>query len=98
MELLNEFEAQDIIVVDHSENHSTFSRLETEDLRTWLEDDYTLGELWKKNVLGGDPRMREVMTYCKGPTEEAFINKVLKPSFSSLEIYLKASPCCGVSK
>ena len=53
VELLNEFEADDVIVVDRNENGSVFRRLNSEELSIWLEEDYSLGELWKKNVLGG---------------------------------------------
>lgn len=53
VELLNEFEADDVIVVDRSENGSVFKRLNSEELEMWLEEDYSLGDLWKKNVLGG---------------------------------------------
>ena len=52
VELLDHFEPEDVIVVDRSENGSEFKRLGTEQLGAWLED-YTLGELWNKNVLGG---------------------------------------------
>jgi predicted ATPase len=55
VDLVNEFEADDIVVVDHVDNASTFSRLSAEELRVWLEDDYSLGELWCKNLLGGRP-------------------------------------------
>jgi predicted ATPase len=53
--LLNEFEPEDIIVVERTNGESTFRRLNTTDLSEWLED-YTLGELWQKNILGGRPR------------------------------------------
>ncbi|MCL2797147.1 MAG: AAA family ATPase [Firmicutes bacterium] len=53
VELLNEFEPQDIIVVDRNDDGSVFKRLDEEKLREWLESDYSLGELWKKNILGG---------------------------------------------
>ena len=53
VELLNEFEADDVIVVDRSENGSVFKRLDSEELEMWLEEDYSLGDLWKKNILGG---------------------------------------------
>jgi predicted ATPase len=53
--LLNEFSPEDIIVVDRSDGQSTFTRLQESDLNLWL-DDYTLGELWQKNILGGRPR------------------------------------------
>jgi hypothetical protein len=32
-----------------------FKRLDIDDLKDWLED-YTLGELWKRNILGGRPK------------------------------------------
>ena len=55
VELLNEFEPKDIIVVDRENGASTFNRLNETDLKLWLEEDYSLGELWKKNILGGRP-------------------------------------------
>ena len=54
VELLNSFTPEDVIVVGREEGASTFRRLNAESLTDWLED-YTLGELWKKNVLGGRP-------------------------------------------
>lgn len=54
VELLNLFEPENVIVVDREKNQSTFKRLKTDNLAQWLED-YTLGELWKKNILGGRP-------------------------------------------
>ncbi len=52
--LINYFEPEDILVVDTNGEHSTVRRLDPEPLREWLED-YTLGELWNKNLLGGRP-------------------------------------------
>lgn len=53
VELLNEFDVEDIIVVNKDvEGASTFSRLNEEELSIWL-DDYSLGDLWQKNILGG---------------------------------------------
>ena len=54
VELLDEFDTDDIIVVDSGNEGSEFNRLPEEELRSWLEEDYTLGELWKKNILGGN--------------------------------------------
>jgi predicted ATPase len=54
VELVNEFEPQDLIVVDRREGHSTFERPDEQNLMAWL-DEYSLGELWKKNLLGGRP-------------------------------------------
>ena len=55
VELLDNFEVEDIIVVDYGENGSEFKRLGEEQLRLWLDNDYTLGELWNKNIFGGRP-------------------------------------------
>ncbi len=52
-ELLNEFDVNDIVVVDRSDEGSTFKRLNEKELQVWLEEDYSLGELWNKNILGG---------------------------------------------
>ena len=54
VELLNKFDANDVIVVDRDEGKSSLRRLDRHELEAWLED-YSLGELWKKNVLGGRP-------------------------------------------
>lgn len=53
--LVNEFQPEDIIVVDREDDASTFKRLNSEELAIWLED-YSLGELWEKNLVGGRPR------------------------------------------
>lgn len=53
VELLNEFGIEDVIVVDRDEDGSLFKRLDAQGLEEWLENEYALGELWKKNVLGG---------------------------------------------
>lgn len=52
--LVNEFEAEDIIVVEKREAETTFRRLDAEKLETWLEE-YSLGDLWDKNIIGGKP-------------------------------------------
>jgi len=44
----------DIVVVERKKGESIFKRLNKADLRVWL-DDYSLGELWQKNVFGGRP-------------------------------------------
>ena len=54
-ELLDNFDVEDIIVVDNTENGSEFKRLDADKLNLWLENDYSLGELWNKNILGGRP-------------------------------------------
>jgi len=52
--LVNEFDSEDIIVVENNEAETTFKRLEPEKLETWLNE-YSLGDLWDKNIIGGNP-------------------------------------------
>ena len=52
--LANEFEPENVIVVEHRDNNSQFRRLDTKAFESWLED-YRLGDLWEKNLLGGTP-------------------------------------------
>jgi predicted ATPase len=52
--LLNQFDLEDVIVVNRADGASTFDRLEPEGLRAWV-DDYAIGELWEKNLIGGRP-------------------------------------------
>ncbi|MBJ7436849.1 MAG: AAA family ATPase [Acinetobacter sp.] len=52
--LMNEFEPEDIIVVDHKNKQSVFKRLDVDKLQIWLED-YGLAEVWDKGLIGGKP-------------------------------------------
>lgn len=52
--LLDRFASEDVIVVERSNGESMFRRLTEDELRSWI-DDYSLGDLWLKNVLGGQP-------------------------------------------
>ncbi|MGH7143145.1 MAG: AAA family ATPase [Planctomycetota bacterium] len=52
--LVDYFAPEDIIVVDQKQGASTFRRLNEKDLGGWL-DEYSLGELWEKNIFGGRP-------------------------------------------
>jgi predicted ATPase len=54
VELLNAFEPQDVVVVERESGATVLKRPDPEELKDWLED-YTLGDLWKRNVLGGRP-------------------------------------------
>jgi hypothetical protein len=57
--LLSEFEPEEVIVVERSQGESTFRRLDPAQLSEWLQE-YSLGELWQKNVLGGRPQAEDV--------------------------------------
>lgn len=52
--LLNEFDIDDLIVVERENGASVFRRLDETQFENWLED-YSVGELWEKNILGGRP-------------------------------------------
>lgn len=52
--LVDELDPQDIVVVDRKDGQSVFRRPEPTVLDEWLEE-YTMSELWEKNVLGGRP-------------------------------------------
>lgn len=54
VELVNEFEVDNLIVVDKREKSSHFHKLNEDTLKEWLKE-YSLGDLWKKNILGGRP-------------------------------------------
>ncbi|MGE0481511.1 MAG: AAA family ATPase [Phycisphaerae bacterium] len=51
---VDQFDVADIIVVRREEAHSVFERLDHAALKKWLKD-YTIGELWQKNVVRGGP-------------------------------------------
>jgi predicted ATPase len=48
--LMNQFELDDLIVVERIDGASAFQRPDPHRLRDWLAD-YSLGELWEKNLL-----------------------------------------------
>jgi len=50
--LLNQFEAEQVITVDHVNGRSCFTRLNEDALSSWLND-YTLGDLWEKGTIQG---------------------------------------------
>ncbi len=52
--LLDNFEAEDVVVVEREDGWSTFKRQSSGELEEWLKN-YSLGELWEKNVIGGRP-------------------------------------------
>ena len=52
--LIDAFGPEDIVVVDRKQRSSSIRRLDAEKLAEWLKE-YSLAELWEKNVLGGRP-------------------------------------------
>jgi predicted ATPase len=52
--LINQLALEDIVVVERVDNESVFRRPDADALREWLEE-YGVGDLWEKNLLGGRP-------------------------------------------
>jgi predicted ATPase len=50
--LLDHFTVEDIIIIKRHDGASTFERLAEKDFTSWLEE-YSVGELWTKNVIQG---------------------------------------------
>jgi predicted ATPase len=52
--LANHFGWADFIVVDREDDASRFRRLAQEEVKPWM-DDFGMGEIWEKNLVGGRP-------------------------------------------
>ncbi len=54
-DLISHFLPEDIITVDQVDGQTVFNRLHSDNLHQWLED-YTIDDLWKRNIVtGGQP-------------------------------------------
>ena len=51
---LDSFEPGDVVAVNREGEESQLTRLDAAGLEAWLEE-YSLGEVWEKNVIGGGP-------------------------------------------
>ena len=56
--LLDHFLPEDVIVADRVGGQTQFERLDADSLEVWLKD-YSLGQLWEKNEIGGRPAMED---------------------------------------
>ena len=52
--LIDHFGIDEVVAVNREAGASTFTRLDANDFGVWLED-YSVGELWRKNVIAGGP-------------------------------------------
>jgi len=52
--MVDEFEPEQVVVVEREGRQSGFKRLQKSGLEQWLQD-YSLAEMWEKNLLGGRP-------------------------------------------
>ena len=53
--LVNAFNLEEIVVFEHKDDHTECKQFASAEYRRWLEDGYTSGDLWWKNLLGGYP-------------------------------------------
>ena len=53
--LVDAFDLNEIVVVELRDGQTQFKRLDPNAYRVWLDDNFTTGELWQKNLLGGRP-------------------------------------------
>ena len=61
--LLDRFEPEDVIVADRVDGSTRLTRLEPKELEDWLKE-YTLGQLWEKNDIGGCPAPERLRMRC----------------------------------
>ena len=52
---LDRFDVGNVVVVERKERETTFRNLEEQEFKNWVEE-YSLSELWEKNVFGGRPK------------------------------------------
>ena len=53
--LVDAFDLDEIFALDLKEGRTEFRKLDPDAYRAWLDDSFTPGELWQKNLLGGQP-------------------------------------------
>ena len=53
--LVDAFGLDEIIVLDLKDGKSELRKLDPNEFRIWIKEDFTPGQLWEKNLLGGRP-------------------------------------------
>lgn len=53
--LIDQFEIEEITVLDLEKGCTKCRKLILEEYRHWLDDEFSIGDLWLKNVIGGRP-------------------------------------------
>jgi len=53
--MVNCFELDNIVVADQEDGATRLRKLDSEQYQEWLDDDFSVSELWLSNVLGGQP-------------------------------------------
>lgn len=54
VQLVDCFTPDDILIAEKEHGETKITRPDTEELKDWLKD-YTIGEIWRKNIMGGNP-------------------------------------------
>ena len=52
--LVNNFELEDLVVIDRKNRNSEYYRPDSENLQVYLEE-FSTGQIWEKNIIGGRP-------------------------------------------
>ena len=53
--LVDAFDLDEIVVADLDDGQTRLRRLDSREYQRWINDNFTSGELWQKNLLGGRP-------------------------------------------
>ena len=53
--LVDAFDVEEIFVLELREGRTEIKKRSSDDYQVWLDEDFTPGELWQKNLLGGRP-------------------------------------------
>ena len=53
--LVDAFDLDEIVVADLDDGKTKFRKLESSEYKQWLDDSFTPGDLWRKNLIGGRP-------------------------------------------
>ena len=53
--LVDAFDLDEIFVLDLQDGRTEICKLDPDDYQQWLDDSFTPGQLWQKNLLGGRP-------------------------------------------
>ncbi len=53
--LVNAFHLEEVMVLDLDQGRTEIRKLDPGEYKSWLDDNFTSGELWEKNLIGGRP-------------------------------------------
>ena len=85
--LLDEFDPENLIVVEREDGKSTFARQDPGRLRDWLEE-YARGIVAEERHGGRALLMPRLHLIVEGQTEQAFVGRVLIPHLAAKGVYL----------